>query len=168
MVNFAPAFMKQLYPAPGPSAPPRPGSGPAGCRSRRRSCHAAPPQGSRSAPRGRSPTAYPPRPRSRSSHAPPARSARCASPPSRSRAELRIRVSPSRDNPAIVRALAVPLAGRLERLGQHLVQLSVSDVEVRGVEGTTERRLEDRDGLARATDRQQGAAQLKIGPRVAV
>src|SRR2546425_7212725 len=48
MVNFAPAFMKQLYPAPGPSAPPRPGSGPAGCRSRRRSCHAAPPQGSRS------------------------------------------------------------------------------------------------------------------------
>src|SRR5207245_8137927 len=63
------------------------------------------------------------------------------------RPELRIRVPPSRHDPAIVRDRAVPLAGRLERLGQHLVQLSVSDVEVRGVEGTTERRLEDRDGL---------------------
>src|SRR5207247_9252348 len=55
------------------------------------------------------------------------------------RPELGIGVPPRGNDPAVVRDGAVPLAGRLEGPGEHLVQLRVGDVEVRGIEGTMER-----------------------------
>src|SRR6266542_446905 len=85
-----------------------------------------------------------------------------------SRPELRICIPPRGNDPTVVRHRAIALARSIEGPGEHLVQLRVGDVEVRGVEGTTERRLHHGDGIPWPAKRHQNTRQFKVGARIAI